>query len=59
MKNLFKAVFLTTVLFTGTVNADQGVTDTQVLIGSNQDMSGPFAALALQRRRLHKCILMK
>lgn len=24
--------------------ADQGVTDTEVLIGSNQDMSGPFAA---------------
>lgn len=44
MKNLFKAVFLTAVLFTGTANADQGVTDTQVLIGSNQDMSGPFAA---------------
>ena len=44
MKNLFKAVFLTAALITGTANADQGVTDTQVLIGSNQDMSGPFAA---------------
>ncbi len=44
MKNLFKAVFLVTVLFTGSANADQGVTDTQVLVGSSQDMSGPFAA---------------
>ena len=43
MKNLFKAAVIA-VLFVGTANADQGVTDTQVLIGSNQDMSGPFAA---------------
>ena len=43
MKNLFKAAVIA-VLFVGTANADQGVTDNQVLIGSNQDMSGPFAA---------------
>ena len=59
MKNFFKAVFFTAVLFTGTANADQGVTDTQVLIGSNQDMSGPFAAFGAPAMKLLKCILMK
>ena len=27
--------------------ADQGVTDSEVVIGSNQDMSGPFAAFGV------------
>ena len=27
--------------------AEQGITDTEVLIGSNNDLSGPFAALSL------------
>ena len=35
MKNLFKAAVVAA-LFAGTANADQGVTDNQVLIGSNQ-----------------------
>ena len=58
MKNLFKAAVVAA-LFAGTANADQGVTDNQVLIGSNQDMSGPFAHLERLQWKLLNCILMK
>ena len=43
MKNLALAVAATSMLTAGAM-AQQGVTDTEVLIGSNNDLSGPFAA---------------
>ena len=45
MKRFVLALAATTALaFAGIAHAQQGVTDTEVLIGSNQDMSGIFAA---------------
>ena len=36
--------FLVSLGFSGMLYAGQGVSDTEIVIGSNQDMSGPFAA---------------
>ena len=47
MKNLSNkllAVAVGVAMFTAPVHAEQGVTDTEILIGSNNDLSGPFAA---------------
>ena len=45
--NLIKGTisgFLVSLGFSGMLFAGQGVSDTEIVIGSNQDMSGPFAA---------------
>jgi len=47
MKNLstkLLAVAVGVAMVTAPVHAEQGVTDTEILIGSNNDLSGPFAA---------------
>ena len=44
MKTLFKSMAIAAVTATSAISETQGVTDTEVLIGSNQDMSGVFAA---------------
>ena len=44
MKTLFKSMAIAAVTATTAISETQGVTDTEVLIGSNQDMSGVFAA---------------
>jgi len=44
IKTALSSAFLSTALIQGSLHAEQGVTDTEVLIGSNQDMSGIFAA---------------
>jgi len=43
VKSLALAAAATSMLATGAM-AEQGVTDTEILIGSNNDLSGPFAA---------------
>lgn len=43
LKKLALAAAATSMLATGAM-AEQGVTDTEILIGSNNDLSGPFAA---------------
>ena len=43
LKKMALAAAATSMLATGAL-AEQGVTDTEVLIGSNNDLSGPFAA---------------
>ena len=45
--NLIKGTisgFLVSLGFSGMLFAGQGVSDTEIIVGSNQDMSGPFAA---------------
>ena len=44
MKTLFKSMAIVALTATTAISETQGVTDTEVVIGSNQDMSGPFAA---------------
>lgn len=44
MKTLFKSMAIAAVTATSAISETQGVTDTEVLVGSNQDMSGVFAA---------------
>jgi len=44
MKTLFKSMAIVALTATTAISDTQGVTDNEVLIGSNQDMSGPFAA---------------
>ena len=44
MKTLLKSMAIAAVTATSAISETQGVTDTEVLIGSNQDMSGVFAA---------------
>ena len=43
LKKLALAAAATAMAATGAM-ADQGVSDTEILIGSNNDLSGPFAA---------------
>lgn len=43
MKSILKLT-AAALAFAGAAFAEDGVTDTEILIGSNQDMSGPFAA---------------
>ena len=44
MKDLFKIAFVVSLLMCGTAAAQtQGVSDEEVLIGTNSDLSGPFA----------------
>ncbi|XXK36279.1 ABC transporter substrate-binding protein [Rhodobacteraceae bacterium nBUS_22] len=44
MRTLFKSMAIVALTATTAISETQGVTDSEVLIGSNQDMSGPFAA---------------
>ena len=44
MKTLFKSMAIVALTATSAISDTQGVTDSEVLIGSNQDMSGVFAA---------------
>ena len=56
MKTLFKSMAIVALTATTAISETQGVTDTEVLIGSNQDMSGPFAAFgapAVQAAKLY------
>ena len=56
MKTLFKSMAIVALTATTAISETQGVTDTEVLIGSNQDMSGPFAAfgaLAVQAAKIY------
>ena len=57
MKNLFKNAFVVSLLMCGAATAQtQGVSDEEVLIGSNSDLSGPFAgfgAPAVRAANLH------
>ena len=43
LKSLLAAA-AATAMMAGAAQAEQGVTDTEVLVGSNNDLSGPFAA---------------
>ena len=44
MKHMTVAAALAATLAVAPAHAEQGITDTEVLIGSNNDLSGPFAA---------------